>query len=138
MRVWDAVSSSASMTREAITLTSDGLAVCFRPDGQQVAVASLDGHISIFDPHQVRYLTLSIMKSHILLTLFSQAIQLMTIEGRNDLGSGRSDTDLITAKKNLQGKAFTTLCYTSDGQCLLAGGQSKNICIYQVKLCDCA
>jgi len=76
-------------------------------------VATLDGHIAIFNPHQ--------------------ATQLLTIEGRNDLGSGRSDTDLITAKKNLQGKAFTTLCYTADGQCLLAGGKSKNICIYQVE-----
>ncbi|EFX76049.1 hypothetical protein DAPPUDRAFT_249541 [Daphnia pulex] len=52
LRIWDAVSSAASLTREAINLTSDGLAVCFRPDGQQVAVASLDGHISICDPHQ--------------------------------------------------------------------------------------
>jgi periodic tryptophan protein 2 len=52
-RIWDAVSSAASLTREAINLTSDGLAVCFRPDGQQVAVAFLDGHISICDPHQV-------------------------------------------------------------------------------------
>lgn len=54
LRVWDAVSSAASLTRETINLTADGLAVCFRPDGQQVAVASLDGHISVFDPHQVR------------------------------------------------------------------------------------
>ena len=113
LRMWDAVSSAASLTRETVNLTADGLAVCFRPDGQQVAVASLDGHISIFDPHQ--------------------ATQLLTIEGRNDLGSGRSDTDLVTAKKNLAGKAFTTLTYTADGQCLLAGGQSKNICIYQVE-----
>jgi periodic tryptophan protein 2 len=63
-----------------------------------------------------------------------QGTQLSTIEGRNDLGSGRGDTDLVTAKKNLQGKAFNTICYTADGQCLLAAGQSKNICIYQVLL----
>lgn len=112
LRIWDAVSSAASLTRETVNLTSDGLAVCFRPDGKQVAVATLDGHISIFDPQQ--------------------ATQLLTIEGRNDLGSGKSDTDLVTAKKNLQGKAFNTLCYTADGECLLAAGQSKNICIYQV------
>jgi len=30
--------------------------------------------------------------------------QVASIEGRNDLGSGRTDTDLITAKKNLQAK----------------------------------
>jgi len=113
LRVWDAVATAASLTREAITLSADGLAVAFRPDGERVAVCTLDGHIAIFNPHQ--------------------ATQLSSIEGRNDLGSGRSDTDLITAKKNLQAKAFTTVCYTADGQCLLAGGQSKNICIYQVE-----
>lgn len=30
--------------------------------------------------------------------------QIGSIEGRNDLGSGVSKTDLITAKKNLQAK----------------------------------
>lgn len=57
---------------------------------------------------------------------------MLTIEGRKDLGSGRGDKDMVTSKKNLEGKAFTSLCYTADGECLLAGGQSKNICIYQV------
>ena len=33
------------------------------------------------------------------------AVQIGSIEGRNDLGSGRSDTDLITAKKSLKGKS---------------------------------
>ena len=28
---------------------------------------------------------------------------------------------------------FTTLCYTADGQCLLAGGRSKFVCLYDVK-----
>lgn len=30
-------------------------------------------------------------------------------------------------------RAFTSLCYSADGECLLAGGQSKNVCIYHVK-----
>jgi len=29
-------------------------------------------------------------------------------------------------------RAFTSLCYTADGSCILAGGQSKNVCIYSV------
>ncbi|CAG2060245.1 unnamed protein product [Timema podura] len=29
--------------------------------------------------------------------------------------------------------AFTSLCYTADGKCILAGGQSKNVCIYNVQ-----
>lgn len=66
-----------------------GLCVAFRPDGKEVVVATLDGQLLFFD---VRTST-----------------QVGSIEGRNDLGSGRKDTDLITAKKNLQAKYFH--CY---------------------------
>lgn len=84
----------------------------FKPNGEEVAVATLDGQISFFD--------------------VKTATQLHTIEGRNDLGSGRSEADLISAKKSLEAKAFTSLCYSADGECVLAGGQSKNVCIYNV------
>ena len=30
-------------------------------------------------------------------------------------------------------RAFTSMCYSADGECILAGGHSKNICIYNVK-----
>ena len=30
-------------------------------------------------------------------------------------------------------RAFTTLCYSADGKVILAGGLSKNVCIYSVK-----
>lgn len=39
---------------------------------------------------------------------------------------------MITAKKNLQAKSFSKICYSADGKCILAGGQSKNVCIYYV------
>ncbi len=32
-----------------------------------------------------------------------------------------------------QGKGFLTLCYSADGSCVLAAGQSKHICIYHVR-----
>lgn len=56
----------------------------YRPDGEEVAVATLDGQITFFH--------------------CKTSQQIGSIEGRNDLGSGRSDTDLITAKKSIQGK----------------------------------
>jgi periodic tryptophan protein 2 len=78
-----------------------------------VAVATLNGHITFFET--------------------KSSTQTGAIEGRKDLGSGRSDADLITAKKSVEGKCFLTLCYSADGACILAGGQSKQICIYHVK-----
>lgn len=56
----------------------------FRPDGEEVAVATLDSQISFFNA--------------------KTGDQKSFIEGRNDLGSGRSDTDLVTAKQTLKGK----------------------------------
>ena len=82
LKVWNAIENGSS--HETIQLTADGLCVVYKPNGEEVAVATLDGQISFFDCRT--------------------ATQLSTIEGRNDLGSGRSDADLITAKKTLEGK----------------------------------
>ncbi|XP_077295123.1 periodic tryptophan protein 2 homolog isoform X2 [Arctopsyche grandis] len=111
LRLWNCIEEGSD--HETIQLNADGLQVVYRPDGQEVAVCTLSGQICVFNVRT--------------------SDQMCTIDGRNDLGSGRSDTDLITSKKNLRAKAFTSLCYSADGQCLLAGGQSKNICIYSIK-----
>ncbi|KAJ8675269.1 hypothetical protein QAD02_011055 [Eretmocerus hayati] len=113
LKIWNAIEHGS--THETIQLTADGLSVVYTPNGEEIAVATLDGQISFFD--------------------VKTATQLRTIEGRKDLGSGRADTDLITAKKSLEGKAFTSLSYTADGSCILAGGQSKNVCIYNAQEC---
>ncbi|KAL1110403.1 hypothetical protein AAG570_007934 [Ranatra chinensis] len=110
VRIWNSVESQ--IQHETIRLNSDGLCVTYRPDGGEIAVATLDGQIAFFN--------------------VATSSQTGLIEGRNDLGSGRSDTDLIKAKTSLQGKAFRTICYSADGKYILAGGQSKNICIYSV------
>ena len=110
LRIWDAISATA--TREVIQLASDGLALAWRPDGQMVSVATLQGHIVTFDARS--------------------GSQVGSINGRRDLGGGKSDTDKITAKKKREGAHFTSLCYSADGSTLLAGGQSKHICIYHV------
>lgn len=111
LRVWDAIQASGA--RETIALGSDGLAVAWRPDGHSLSVATLNGQIQTFD---VRTGT-----------------QTGTIDGKKDLGAGRSDDDKISAKKKREKAHFSSLCYSADGTILLAGGQSKHICIYHVE-----
>ncbi|XP_014478920.1 PREDICTED: periodic tryptophan protein 2 homolog [Dinoponera quadriceps] len=113
LKLWNAIEHGSA--HETIRLTSEALCVAYKPNGREVAVSTLDGQITFFD--------------------CKTGSQTAYIEGRNDLGAGRSKTDLITAKKNLQGKAFTTLSYSADGICILAGGRSKNVCIYNVEVC---
>jgi len=110
LRIWDAVGSSA--TKEAIALGSDGLALAWRPDGQMVSVATLTGQVVTFDTRT--------------------GTQVGTIDGRRDLGSGKGDLDKISAKKKREAAHFSSLCYSADGSTILAGGQSKHICIYHV------
>ncbi|XP_019384573.1 PREDICTED: periodic tryptophan protein 2 homolog [Crocodylus porosus] len=111
VRLWDMFDSWRS--KETLTLNSDVLAVAFRPDGKELAVAALDGQITFWDPEN--------------------AVQTGSIEGRHDLQMGRKELDKITAKQAAKGKSFTTLCYSADGQSVLAGGLSKFVCIYHVK-----
>lgn len=108
VRIWDVFENKGS--RETINLTSSGLEIAYKPDGNEFAVTTLDGQISFFDVHT--------------------AVQLGTIEGRNDLYVGRRETDEVTAKKLMKSQAFNTLCYSADGEYVLAAGVSKYICIY--------
>lgn len=111
VRLWDMLDSW--QTKETLPLTSDGLAVTYRADGQELAVATLNGEISFWNPHT--------------------ATQNGSVAGRHDLQTGRKETDKITAKQSAKGKSFTSLCYSADGESVLAGGQSKFVCIYNIK-----
>ncbi|KAM3968341.1 periodic tryptophan protein 2 homolog [Aphomia sociella] len=111
VRLWDCIENNSEC--ETIQLTSDALQVAFRPDGEEIAVSTLDGNISFFNT--------------------TSCEQTGSVEGRSDLGSGRADNDLVTAQTNLKTKAFTTISYSADGTCLLGGGNSKHVCLYSVK-----
>ncbi|XP_026745468.1 periodic tryptophan protein 2 homolog [Trichoplusia ni] len=111
VKIWNCIETSAEC--ETIQLSSDALQVTFRPDGEEIAVSTLDGNITFFN--------------------VTTGDQTGSIEGRNDLGSGKSDTDLITPEKMLKTKAFTTICYSADGSCILGGGNSKHVCLYSVQ-----
>lgn len=43
------------------------------------------------------------------------------------------DTRVATKPQSPAPRAFTALCYSADGESVLAGGMSKFVCIYHVK-----
>lgn len=111
VRIWNAFGRSRAV--EPISMNSDVLSISFRPDGKELAVATLDGQIAFFD--------------------VSTGRQTNIIEGRKDISGGRSIHDALTAQNNPGGKAFNSLCYSGDGTLLLAGGNSKYVCLYDVQ-----
>lgn len=47
-------------------------------------------------------------------------------------GIGRKINDRMTSDNNASSRYFTSVCYSADGSCVLAGGNSKYVCIYEV------
>jgi len=111
VRVWNAFGRSRAV--EPFSMNSDVLAIAFRPDGKELAVATLDGQIAFFDVAGGR--------------------QTGIIEGRRDISGGRSLYDGRTAQNNAGNKAFNSVCYSADGTLLLAGGNSKYVCLYDIQ-----
>lgn len=88
----------------------DVLAVAFRPDGKEICTATTNGIISLWD--------------------VENGTLVGTIEGRRDIAGGRKTTDAMTSDTSAKSKYFNTLVYTPDGNCILAGGKSKYVCLY--------
>lgn len=87
IRIWNCLETSGQ--HETIEIQSNVTAVAFKPDGEEVAVAALSGNIQIFS--------------------VKNAMQLASIEGRNDLGASISEVDLTSANKNKESK-YVCVC----------------------------
>jgi periodic tryptophan protein 2 len=111
LRVWDIF--GRTLYSESMEHGHEVLAVAFRPDGKQVAASTSDGQISLWDP--------------------AEGLQQGGMDGRRDVGGGRKAGDFRTTETSSTGKSFDSLCYSADGSCILAGGSSKYVCIYDVR-----
>lgn len=109
-RTWEIFKRTATV--EPTSLNAEGLTLAFRPDGMEITIATLDGQLSFFDARTSK--------------------QTGVIECRRDIVPGRSVSDKVAHKANAGGTAFTTLSYTADGSCVLAGGNANFICLYSI------
>lgn len=110
VRIWSIF--GRSQTSEPLQLMADVLSVAFRPDGKQVAASSLDGQLSFWS--------------------VEDAVQQGGVDGRRDVSGGRKVSDRRTAATAEGTKSFNRITYSADGSCILAGGNSKFICLYDV------
>lgn len=111
IRLWSIFSRTRSV--EPFSLNSDCLSLAFRPDGREIAVSTLDGQITFFDVQDGK--------------------QTNVIDGRKNISGGRKVGDRVSAANNSSGKSYNSLAYTADGRCLLAGGNSKYVVLYDVR-----
>jgi periodic tryptophan protein 2 len=111
VRVWDVFSRSHAV--EPFQLNADVLSLAFRPDGQELVVSTLDGQLTFFSTELSK--------------------QTNIIEGRKDISGGRKVDDSVAASNNASSKAFTSVAWSADGSCVLAGGNSKYVALYDTR-----
>lgn len=109
-RIWSVF--DRTQTSEPLQLQADVLDIAIRPDSTQLAISTLDGQLTFWS--------------------ISDAEQVSGLDGRRDVSGGRKITDRRTAANVAGTKSFSTIRYSTDGSCLLAGGNSKYICLYSV------
>ena len=110
VRLWSIF--ARTQTSEPLFLQANVLAVAFRPDSKQLAVSTLDGQLTFWS--------------------IDSGLQTNGVSGRHDISGGRRVTDRRTAASVASTKSFSCISYSTDGSCLLAGGNSKYICLYEV------
>ncbi|KAH7135215.1 WD40-repeat-containing domain protein [Dendryphion nanum] len=111
VRLWNIF--ARTQTSEPLQLMSDVLSIAARPDSKQIAVTTLDGQLTFWS--------------------VSEASQQSGVDARRDVSGGRKVSDRRTAANVAGTKSFTSVKYSADGSCVLAGGNSKYICLYDVQ-----
>ncbi|GKY90534.1 hypothetical protein MPSEU_000027100 [Mayamaea pseudoterrestris] len=110
VKVWDMYKDKVPM--ESLQHTSDVVCVSCRPDGKEICAGTIGGLLSFWNVEHSK------LK--------------FEIDGRRDIAGGRKMNDRMTADNNAASRYFTSVCYSADGSCVIAGGNSKYVCIYEV------
>jgi len=85
----------------------------FHPNTNDLITTSLGGQIHIWDQE-------------------ASSIKGM-IECKKDLQGGRLQNDRNTSKKSTKNKYFNSLSVSPNGEFVIGGGNSKNICLYDIR-----
>jgi periodic tryptophan protein 2 len=110
VKLWDLY--KGSVPTESLQHNSDVVCVTCRPDGKEICTGTINGLLSFWDVENAK------LK--------------FEIDGRRDIAGGRKMNDRMTSDNNASSRYFTSICYSADGSCVLAGGNSKYVCIYEI------
>ena len=111
VRLWDLY--KGNVPTETLQHTTDVVCVTIRPDGKEVCSGTLGGLLNFWDVESGK------LK--------------FELDGRKDISGGRKMNDRMTADNNASSRYFTSVCYSADGAFVIAGGNSKYVCIYAVE-----
>ena len=110
VKTWDLY--KGNVPTESLQHSTDVVCVAIRPDGKEICTGSIGGLLTFWDVQDAK------LKYE--------------IDGRRDIAGGRKMNDRMAADNNAASRYFTSVCYSADGLCVLAGGNSKYVCIYEI------
>ena len=110
VKMWDLYKRETDP--ESISHSADVVCLSFRPDGKEICTGTIGGLLSFWNVEDCSLVC--------------------EIDGRRDIAGGRKMNDRMTSDNNSSSRYFTSVCYSADGTCILAGGNSKYVCIYEV------
>ena len=111
IKLWDVFETKAAT--QTFLHSADVLCVTYRADGKELASSSLDGHIYFWNAIDGKLIA--------------------SLEARRDVIGGRKLQDKTSLASQASASCFSTLCYSADGSCILAAGNTKWVCIYNVE-----
>mmetsp|Transcript_8074 Transcript_8074/g.17203 ORF Transcript_8074/g.17203 Transcript_8074/m.17203 type:complete len:927 (-) Transcript_8074:65-2845(-) len=112
VKVWDLYKRDGNSAPETFENGADVVCVAFRPDGNQLCSGTIRGLLRFWN--------------------VEDGSLICEIDGQKDIKGGRKINDRMTADNNASSRYFTSIAYSADGTCLLAGGNSKYVCIYEI------
>lgn len=110
VRIWNVF--DRTQTSEALHSQADITDIAIRPDSKQIAVSTLDGQLTFWS--------------------VAEGTQSGSLDGCRDVSGGRKLGERRTAANAAGTKNFNCLSYSADGACIIAGGNSKYLCLYDV------
>jgi len=114
VKLWDLYKAGNENNQQPESLRHSQDVVCcaFRLDGMQLCTGTIGGLLSFWKVEDC--------------SLIGE------IDGRRDIAGGRKVNDRMTSYNNSASRYFNSVCYSADGACVLAGGNSKYICVYEI------
>lgn len=112
MKVWDIFDKKGLID----TLQHSGSEVVsmdFHPNGKELLVSTLSGQVYMWQAEDGSLMS--------------------TIPVKSDLAGGRLQTDRMTAQNNTMNKHFTSLACAPNGDYFIGAGNSKHVCVYDLK-----
>lgn len=86
-----------------------------------------------FHPHLKNELVSTTLSGQLFLWDTEEGNMRQFIECRNDIAGGRMQDERQTAKNSTKNKHFNSMALSPAGDFVLAGGNSKNICLYDLR-----